>query len=135
MLLFKAILVYRFLRNTKKLYVKILHGIIQVLVVVFAIVALKAVYNAREASKTPIHLYSIHSWVGFGAVILFGLQWICGFISFLFPKLNDNIRRMYLPHHKFWGLVIFGMVVMAALMGLNQKAFSSLPRYITRLFI
>ena len=122
-------LVYRLLRNTTKLHVKILHALVQVAVLVFASVALKAVFDSHNKASKPIpNMYSLHSWVGLGAVILFGLQWVCGFVSFLFPKLSDGLRRLYLPHHKFWGLVIFGMVVAAALMGITEKAFFSLPK-------
>lgn len=123
-----AILMYRMLRTTTKLYVKILHGVIQVAVLVFATIALKAVFDSHNKPIKPIpNMYSLHSWIGLTAVILFGLQWVCGFVSFLFPKLSDSLRATYLPHHKFWGLVIFIMVCAAALMGITEKAFFSLP--------
>ena len=125
----KAILMYRMLRTTTKLYVKILHGVIQVTVLIFTSIALKAVFDSHNNAKKPIpNMYSLHSWVGLSAVILFGLQWVCGFVSFLFPKLSDGLRAAYLPHHKFWGLVIFVLVCAAALMGITEKAFFSLPK-------
>jgi cytochrome b-561 len=121
-------LIYRLLRTTTKLYVKILHATIQVAVLVFATIALKAVFDSHNKATKPIpNMYSLHSWVGLAAVILFGLQWVAGFVSFLFPKLSDGLRRWYLPHHKFWGLAIFVMCVAAALMGITEKAFFSLP--------
>ena len=120
---------YRMLRTTTKLYVKILHGVIQVTVLIFASIALKAVFDSHNNAKKPIpNMYSLNSWVGLSAVILFGLQWVCGFVSFLFPKLSDGLRAAYLPHHKFWGLVIFVLVCAAALMGITEKAFFSLPK-------
>jgi cytochrome b-561 len=73
-------------------------------------------------------MYSLHSWVGLTAVILFGLQWVFGFVSFLFPKLSDGLRATYLPHHKFWGIAIFVLVCAAALMGITEKAFFTLPK-------
>lgn len=122
-------LIYRILRNHVKLHVKILHALIQVLTFVFTTVALKAVFDSHNKAAKPIpNMYSMHSWVGLAAVILFGMQWVCGFVAFLFPKLSAAIRGMYLPHHKFWGIVIFGMCVCAALMGLNEKAFFALPK-------
>ena len=116
------------LRTTTKLHVKILHAIIQVSVLVFASIGLKAVFDSHnDAKPKPIpNMYSLHSWVGLSAVILFGLQWVFGFVSFLFPKLSDGLRAAYMPHHKFWGLVIFGMVIAAALMGITEKAFFAL---------
>jgi cytochrome b-561 len=110
------------------LYVKILHGIIHLAVLIFASIALKAVFDSHNKPIKPIpNMYSLHSWVGLSAVVLFGLQWIVGFVSFLFPKLSDGLRRMYLPHHKFWGLAIFGLCIAAALSGITEKAFFSLP--------
>lgn len=122
-----AILVYRAFRNVTKLYVKILHGLIHVAVLIFASIALKAVFDSHNKVAKPIpNLYSLHSWVGLTAVILFGLQWVAGFTSFLFPKLNENIRRWYLPHHKFGGLAIFVLCCSAALMGITEKAIFSM---------
>ncbi len=125
----KAILVYRLLRNTTKLYVKILHGVIHVAVLVFAAIALKAVFDSHNKNPKPIpNLYSLHSWVGLTAIILFGLQWVMGFVSFLFPKLSDALRRSYLPHHKFWGITIFALCCAAALMGITEKALFSVKK-------
>jgi len=125
-----AILMYRMLRTTTKLYVKILHAIIQVAVLVFASIGLKAVFDSHNDAKPKAipNMYSLHSWVGLSAVILFGLQWAFGFVSFLFPKLSDGLRAAYMPHHRFWGLVIFVMVIAAALMGITEKAFFSLGK-------
>ena len=118
-----AILVYRLFRNVTKIYVKIMHGLIHVAVLVFASIALKAVFDSHNKAQKPIpNMYSLHSWVGLSAVILFGLQWVCGFVSFLFPKLSDGIRKWYLPHHKYWGLAIFVLCCAAALMGITEKA-------------
>ena len=118
---------YRLFRNTTKLYVKILHGLVHVAVLVFASIALKAVFDSHNLAAKPIpNLYSLHSWVGLAAVILFGLQWVMGFVSFLFPTFSDELRRNYLPHHKFWGLVVFGLCCAAALMGITEKALFTL---------
>ncbi len=82
----------------KKLRVKILHGSLLALSLIFASIGLKAVFdNHNLASPPKPNLYSLHSWVGLTAVVLFGMQWVCGFVSFLFPKLNENIRKAYMP--------------------------------------
>jgi cytochrome b-561 len=95
---FKAILAYRVFRDVKKLRVKILHGSLLALSLIFASIGLKAVFDNHNLADPPKpNLYSLHSWVGLTAVVLFGLQWVCGFVSFLFPKLNENIRKAYMP--------------------------------------
>jgi cytochrome b-561 len=109
--------------------VKILHGLIQVTVLIFGSIGLKAVFDSHNLPVKPIpNLYSIHSWIGLAAVILFGINWVLGFVSFLFPKLSEAVRRTYLPYHRFFGIVIFVLCCTAALMGITEKAFFSLPK-------
>ncbi len=123
-------MVYRIFPNTKKLIIKILHAFLHVGVMAFAIASLISVFYSHNKATKPIpNMYSLHSWIGLSAVILFGLQWVFGFISFLFPKLGDNLRASYLSVHKIWGIAIFLMVCGAALMGITEKAFFSLPGY------
>jgi len=127
-----AILVYRLFKDTNKMTVKILHGLIHIAVLVFASIALKAVFDSHNKAANPVpNMYSLHSWIGLSAVVLFGLQWVLGFASFLFPKMSDALRRRYLPHHKFWGLTVFVMCCASALMGITEKALFSLkePAY------
>lgn len=116
-----AILAYRVFRDVKKLRVKILHGSLLALSLIFASIGLKAVFDSHNLSNPPTeNLYSLHSWVGMTAVVFFGLQWVCGFVSFLFPKLSEDLRRAYMPSHKFWGKTIFILAVAAVLMGITE---------------
>jgi len=116
-----AILAYRVFRGVKKIQVKILHGSLLALSLIFASIGLKAVFDSHNLAIPPKpNLYSIHSWVGLSAVILFGLQWVGGFVSFLFPKIPEDYRKLYMPSHKFWGKVIFMLAVCAVLMGITE---------------
>lgn len=82
----------------KKIYVKVLHACLLALSLIFASVGLAAVFNSHNKAKPPqANMYSLHSWTGMVAVVLFGLQWVVGFIMFLFPKLRDTIRAKYMP--------------------------------------
>ncbi|KAH3720341.1 transmembrane ascorbate-dependent reductase CYB561-like [Dreissena polymorpha] len=116
-----SILAYRVFRNVNKLYVKILHASLHVGALIFAAVGLKAVFDFHNAKSIP-NLYSLHSWIGLSTVILFGLQWVCGFVAFLFPKLSYGLRTRYMSQHVFWGLTILAMAVGAALTGIMEKA-------------
>ena len=79
-----------------------LHGFIHILVFIFATIGLKAVFDSHNKPLKPIpNMYSLHSWIGLAAIILFSFQWIAGFVAFLFPKLSDGLRRMYMPHHRY----------------------------------
>ncbi|XP_070565228.1 transmembrane ascorbate-dependent reductase CYB561-like isoform X2 [Ptychodera flava] len=116
----EAILAYRVFRNSKKVYIKSLHGIIHMLAFVCAVVGLKAVFDNHNANNIS-NMYSLHSWIGLTTVILFGLQLLCGFVTFLFPGLQQSLRAVYLPTHVYFGVFIFGMAVATALMGITEK--------------
>jgi len=82
----------------KKLYVKILHACLLALSLIFASVGLKGVFDSHNKANPPLdNLYSLHGWTGITAVVLFGLQWVCGFTAFLFPTLSEAIRKAYMP--------------------------------------
>lgn len=116
-----AILAYRVFRDVPKLRVKILHGCLLLSSLIFSSVGLKAVFDNHNNSVPPKdNMYTLHSYVGLSSVILFGLQWVFGFVSFLFPKLSEEFRRAYMPAHRFWGKAIFAMAVGAALMGITE---------------
>lgn len=66
----------------------------------FTVIGLVAVFDSHNKPAKPIpNMYSLHSWLGIAAVILFGLQWSAGFITFLYPRLGDSIRSRYLVSH------------------------------------
>ncbi|XP_064455391.1 transmembrane ascorbate-dependent reductase CYB561-like isoform X3 [Ornithodoros turicata] len=117
-----GILVYRVLRHERKTRLKLLHAGLQGLSFIFAVVALKTVFDSHDLVPSPIpNLYSLHSWLGLTAVILFSMQFFVGFVTFLFPGLGQLLRAKYLPLHVFFGLAIFVMAVAAALMGITEK--------------
>ncbi|XP_054716494.1 transmembrane ascorbate-dependent reductase CYB561-like isoform X2 [Uloborus diversus] len=122
-----ALLVYRVFRNQRKRTLKLLHLGLHTLAFIFAIVALKAAFDSHNLAKVPIpNLYSVHSWLGITAVVLFAMQYLFGFVAFLFPGLTKIWRAKYLPVHVFFGLFIFVMCVAAALMGITEKLIFSL---------
>lgn len=112
-----------------------------------------AVYDSHVLKKpNPIpNLYSLHSWIGLAAVILFILQvihviktkyithtnvmersslkthalkfqWLCGFFSFLYPLISPQQRENVMPFHVYFGVTGYVLAIAAALMGLNEKA-------------
>ncbi|CAF1440283.1 unnamed protein product [Adineta ricciae] len=117
-----AILVYRVFPNVTKIWIKILHAVLLATSLILSSIGLKAVFDSHSNAKPPKdHLDSLHSWVGLATVVLFGLQWVCGFVAFLFPRLNKEIRVAYLPSHKLWGKLIFIFAVVSVLMGTTEQ--------------
>jgi cytochrome b-561 len=121
-----GILVYRLLRNEPKKKLKLLHAVMMMTALLLASIGLKAVFDSHNLAEPPIdNLYTLHSWIGLSAVICFALQWLFGFVSFLFPGVRHSLRASYMPLHVYGGLMIFGLATAAALMGLLEKAIFS----------
>ncbi|XP_078572100.1 transmembrane ascorbate-dependent reductase CYB561-like isoform X2 [Branchiostoma floridae x Branchiostoma japonicum] len=115
-----AILTYRVFRDQVKLGVKILHTVLQIAALIFSIVALVATFDFHNANGIA-NMYSLHSWIGLIVVILFALQWVLGMSTYLLPFASRWIRTLFMPYHRFFGLVIFAMSIATCLMGLTEK--------------
>jgi len=67
------------------------------------------------------NLYSAHGIIGLVSVVLFGVQWLVGFFTFVFPKLNDFFRKLVLPYHRVLGTVVMVMSLCAIGMGYEDR--------------
>lgn len=82
-----ASLVYRVFRHERKRFSKLLHLTLHTMVLIFVIVALKAVFDSHNNHQDeygrpdPLpNLYSFHSWVGLSIVIAYFVQVIFFFL-------------------------------------------------------
>lgn len=124
---FAAILIYRGFRFTRKRALKLTHAIIHASAFFFTVIALIAAFDSHNLAKPPIpNMYSLHSWIGLGAVILFSMQYVVGFAAFLFPTFTEPIKETLMPAHVFFGTCGFVMAIGAALLGISEKAFFSM---------
>ncbi|KAF4086978.1 hypothetical protein AMELA_G00090610 [Ameiurus melas] len=127
-----AIVVYRLPWTWKcsKLMMKFIHAGLNVLAFILAVISLVAVFDFHNVQNIP-NMYSLHSWVGLAAVILFSLQIVLGVCIFLLPVSPGYVRAAFMPIHVFSGLFIFTTVIATALMGITEKLIFGLtgPKY------
>ncbi|XP_019713206.1 plasma membrane ascorbate-dependent reductase CYBRD1 [Hippocampus comes] len=127
-----AIIVYRLPWSWKysKLTMKFIHASLNLVAFIFAVVATVAVFDYHNAAKIP-NMYSLHSWVGLAAVILYCLQLVLGVSLYLLPFAPMSWRAALMPVHVYSGLFIFTSVIAVALMGITEKLIFALtnPKY------
>ncbi|KAM6461539.1 plasma membrane ascorbate-dependent reductase CYBRD1 isoform 2-T2 [Liasis olivaceus] len=127
-----AIIVYRLPWTWKcsKVLMKLIHAGLNTVALTLAIISLVAVFDFHNAKKIP-NMYSLHSWIGLTAVILYALQLVLGFMVFLLPFASTSLRATVMPIHVYSGLLIFGTVIATALMGITEKLIFTLksPSY------
>ncbi|KAH9587687.1 hypothetical protein MS3_00005328 [Schistosoma haematobium] len=84
----------------------------------------KAVFDMHNALLIP-NLYSLHSWLGITAIIVFGLQWVAGLIGFLVPQTPQVARSKLLPIHVTLGSFLYLLVIGVCISGITEKNFFS----------
>merc|ERR1712083_1013170 len=123
-------LIYRLIppRNeSHKLGLKIGHATIMMLAFILMVIGLQAAFDSHNLAVQPkANMYTLHSWIGLMAALLFGVQWALGFSAFLFPKFSPEIRSFLLPFHQYFGSSIICLALAAALLGHLEKALWSI---------
>lgn len=105
-----------------KLRWKLVHSGLMLLALLLSVVGLCAVFDFHNKNKIP-NLYSLHSWIGLAAVILFALQWVAGFAGFLLPWSPVSFRNLLKPFHVWLGGSILTLSIAACISGINEKLF------------
>lgn len=122
-----AALVYRLPLSWvgQKLPWKLLHAGLTLAAFILSVVGLVAVFAFHNKQQIR-NLYSLHSWLGLTAVLLFSFQWMSGFCSFLLPLLPTWVGSAYKPIHMCFGSAIFILSLASAIAGINEKLIFSL---------
>ncbi|XP_033225429.1 cytochrome b561-like isoform X2 [Belonocnema kinseyi] len=115
-----GMLIYRTQRNVRKRRLKLIHGGIMLFAILLTIIAQVAVFSFHNQNGIP-NMYSLHSWVGLSAIILFCFQWLAGSVSFLYPGVEAPLRTAYMPIHVYFGTAGFIAVITSCLLGLTEK--------------
>ncbi|KAK0142823.1 Cytochrome b reductase 1 [Merluccius polli] len=127
-----AIIVYRlpWTWTFSKLTMKFVHAGLHLLAFILSVVAFVAVFDFHNAAHIP-NMYSLHSWLGLTALLLYSLQLVLGLGLYLIPVAPAQWRAMFMPLHVYSGLFIFSSVIATALMGITEKLIFALsdPKY------
>eukprot|EP00250_Pteridium_aquilinum_P015483 c22611_g1_i2 orf=265-987(+) len=115
----EAILAYKTLPGSKE-FRKVVHLSLHLAALVLGIVGIAAAFKYHNLNSID-NLYSLHSWLGLVTIILFGLQWLVGFITFFYPGLPQASRAGLLPWHVFSGLFIYGLGLATTELGFLEK--------------
>ncbi|PSR93440.1 Transmembrane ascorbate ferrireductase [Actinidia chinensis var. chinensis] len=115
----EAIISYKAL-PLKKEVKKLIHLVLHAIALILGIVGIYAAFKYHNESSIA-NLYSLHSWIGIGVIVLYGIQWIYGFIVFFYPGGTDAIRRESLPWHVLFGLFVYVLAVSNATLGFLEK--------------
>ncbi|XP_078260039.1 plasma membrane ascorbate-dependent reductase CYBRD1 [Rhinoraja longicauda] len=117
-----ALIIYRlpWTWNLSKPLMKNIHAGLNITTFILMVISLMAVFDFHNSKKIP-NMYSLHSWIGLAAIIMYTLQVVLGLCIFLLPFTPMYIKTFYMSIHVFAGLFIFGMGIIAAEMGITEK--------------
>merc|ERR1712003_9616 len=126
-------LIYRVIpprNDAHKLKLKLAHAGTMIIAFALMVIGLQAAFDSHNYADPPKpNMYTLHSWVGLTAALLFGCQWVLGFAAFLFPKFSEDLRALVLHLHQYFGSAILVLAGAAALMGHLEKAIWSNKKY------
>ncbi|KAK7270498.1 hypothetical protein RIF29_23687 [Crotalaria pallida] len=115
----EAIISYKAL-PLKKEVKKLIHLVFHAIALGAGIVGIYAAFKYHNESGIA-NLYSLHSWLGIGVIVLYAIQWIYGFVIFFYPGGSPAIRRESLPWHALFGLFVFVLAIGTASLGFLEK--------------
>lgn len=115
----EAIMSYRSLPFKKEVK-KLIHLGLHAVALILGIVGICAAFKYHNESSID-NLYSFHSWLGIGVIVLYGIQWVFGFVMFFYPGGNGGLRAASLPWHVLFGTFVYVLAVANAAIGYLEK--------------
>ncbi|KAB2066903.1 hypothetical protein ES319_A09G190300v1 [Gossypium barbadense] len=115
----EAIMSYKSLPLRKEVK-KVVHLVLHAIALILGIIGIYAAFKYHNESSIA-NLYSLHSWLGIGIIVLYGIQWIYGFVVFFYPGGAAGLRRESLPWHVVVGLFVYILAVANAAIGFLEK--------------
>ncbi|XP_059448462.1 probable transmembrane ascorbate ferrireductase 3 [Corylus avellana] len=117
----EAMMTYRSVAATHNVQ-KFVHMFLNLLAICLGIAGICAVFKFHDMAGNLEDVYSLHSWIGIATISLYCLQWLIGFVTFMFPKASRPTRSRIGRWHAMGGRALLYMAICAALTGLMEKA-------------
>ncbi|GMR59221.1 hypothetical protein PMAYCL1PPCAC_29416 [Pristionchus mayeri] len=118
----EALVAYRMYRRDAKLISKFMHFILHSLAVALAGLGLYSAIRHKETHN--LHQFqTFHSWLGLTILGAYVTQYAFGLINFGLGIIPVKTRASFLPLHRIFGCIIFGVTSAQALIG--QISFSN----------
>ncbi|XP_022774145.1 transmembrane ascorbate ferrireductase 1-like [Durio zibethinus] len=115
----EAIMSYKAL-PLKKEVKKVIHLVLHTIALILGIIGIYTAFKYHNESSIT-NLYSLHSWLGIGIIVLYGIQWIYGFLVFYYPGGSTGLKSESHPWHVLLGLFVYSLAVGNAALGLLEK--------------
>ncbi|PPS10984.1 hypothetical protein GOBAR_AA09655 [Gossypium barbadense] len=97
----EAIMAYKSTPSRRDIKVqKAVHLTLQTIALGCGIFGIVVIFKFHDETNMP-DMVTLHSWLGMIAICLFGLQYLLGFFSYVFPGAESYSRAAYLPWHTF----------------------------------
>lgn len=115
----EAIVSYKSL-PLKKEVKKLIHLVLHAVALILGIVGIIAAFKNHNESGIA-NMYSLHSWIGIGVIVLYAIQWLYGFVTFFYPGGSRALRSESLPWHVLFGLFVYILGVANSCLGFLEK--------------
>ncbi|KAJ0987574.1 hypothetical protein J5N97_005930 [Dioscorea zingiberensis] len=99
---------------------KAMHLMLHLIALILGIFGVYVAFKYHKETQLS-DMTSLHSWLGMVSIILFGTQWLFGFLYFWFPKAPMPTRTMLTPVHAAAGMAVFLTVICTAETGFAQS--------------
>jgi len=102
---------------------KQLHLFLHAIALVLAYFGIYAVFKSHnDAKPVPLqNLYSMHSWIGMTAVVIYTLQYVIAFVYFYLRAGSNDFRGAVKRKHMPTGKLLVAAVLAAVLSGIQEK--------------
>lgn len=111
-----AIIVFRlpWTWQCSKQLMKFIHAGLHMLAFVLTVISMVAVFDFHNTAKIP-NMYSLHSWVGLTALILYTLQVIYLFLQSCYMCIGTKTRTTCLLDLRYWADSFWSRTVLDAI--------------------